>query len=68
MSDDKIEILKKMQKSELAAIKGQHDRALQRLKTQQQNELESLSKKHQNALKISQNRIVHVEKTAVENE
>ena len=66
MSDNKIEILKKMQESELTAIKGQHERALKRLKAQQKNELESLNKKHHTALKISQDRIVYVEKTEVE--
>ena len=54
-----------MQASELAAIKGQHERALSRLKEQQKNELEGLAKKHKNALNISQNQIVHLESSKV---
>ena len=48
--NDKIELLKKMQESELSIIKGQHERALKRLKDQQSNELASLAKKHENAI------------------
>lgn len=58
--NDKIELLEKMQRSELLTIKGHHERALQRLKDQQSNELESLSKKHKNALTITENRIVNL--------
>ena len=64
MSKDKIELLKQMQKSELSAIKGQHERAMQRLKDQQRNELESLAKKHSNSLNITEDRIVNLERVA----
>ena len=60
--NEKIDLLKKMQQSELSAIKGQHQRALARLKERQKQELESLEKKHTNALNISESRIVHLEK------
>lgn len=63
MSKDKIEILKKLQESELAAITGQHKRALDRLHENQKNELESLRKKHKNSLNISESRIVNIEQT-----
>ena len=39
---------------------------MEKERIKQKNELESLNKKHHTALKISQDRIVHVEKTEVE--
>ena len=63
MASDKLELLKRMQESELAAIKGVHQRALQRLKDKHRNELENLAKKHKSALKITENRIVHLEQS-----
>ena len=63
MSENKVEILKRMQKSELSAIKGQHKRALERLRKQQKSELESVAKKHKNTLNITQDRIVTLEQS-----
>ena len=58
MGDDKIEILKKLQESELSSIKGAHERAVARLHEQHSQELEHIKKKHEAALKITENRIV----------
>ena len=62
--DNKIELLKKMQESELLIIKGQHERALKRLRDQQSNELARIAKKHENAIHMTENRIVHLEQPA----
>ena len=63
MDSDKIELLKKMQESELSTIKGQHERALKRLTEQQANELESLAMKHKNSINMTENRIVNIEQS-----
>ena len=58
-----MEILKKLQDSELSSIKGAHKRAIDRLKEQQKQELDHIRKKHEAALKITENRIATIKQS-----